>query len=408
MLLIFHIIPENLEEALGMLWVLLSIVMPFSIVYNRSSIIENNFLIDIKLCKNVEEKLKLRKDAQKDYTLTIIYSNLVYIILFILALFFFKDVPVLKYITVGSFFFVNLCIYNIFKYKVSLLTFNKFKKDNFYLFLRGFKQDEIVLHAEDLQWEDEFKDSFEKEYLKNVKLINDFYAIGKPEELYSPNGARRIYVDEIDWEPQVLELIKRAKLIIILVYPSNSCKIEISKSLQFKEKTIFFFRTKNELDFLIDCILNCIGNCTINNSEILKLEKAFGLDVFKFLDFVAYYNGEEFIIKDIKNEKGIYNFILNFTRKTFLSKIYLKFKRRISNLSTTKRLFIIVFFITDLFLMYQFYTEPHNVNKEFSPMEDFLISISLASFISFIIAFIITGSFVKTKDEILKHFYGIT
>ena len=65
------------------------------------------------------------------------------------------------------------------------------------------------------------------------------YAVGMTKELNSPIGAERIYLNDAEWESEVMDLMTKASLIVILLNDSQSCIWEICKSNQFKNKVVF-------------------------------------------------------------------------------------------------------------------------------------------------------------------------
>jgi len=70
------------------------------------------------------------------------------------------------------------------------------------LYLRSFVNESMVLHEEE-----GFADMFNP--------VGPFVAIGQPGERLPPLGAARLYVEDKDWKSRVLELLNRAKLVLI-------------------------------------------------------------------------------------------------------------------------------------------------------------------------------------------------
>jgi hypothetical protein len=73
------------------------------------------------------------------------------------------------------------------------------------------------------------------------------YAVGMTKELNSPIGAERIYLNDTEWESEVMDLMTKASLIVILLNDSQSCIWEICKSNQFKNKVVFISNNSDKL-----------------------------------------------------------------------------------------------------------------------------------------------------------------
>ena len=111
---------------------------------------------------------------------------------------------------------------------------------NFILYLRGFASDDYSLTQKDLGKLNVKLSTFsEGSFINILKQYMPVYAVGMTKELNSPIGAKRIYLDDEEWESEVLELMTRASLIVILLNDTPSCIWEICKSNQFKNKTVF-------------------------------------------------------------------------------------------------------------------------------------------------------------------------
>lgn len=106
------------------------------------------------------------------------------------------------------------------------------------LFLRGFKNDNYnpkTSLSNNLTFENELA-------VRIKKVIKKFYAIGMTKELYSPFGAKRIYVKDSEWKNKVIDLIQRSTLIVIDFHESESCLFEIIECLNYKSKTVCIVR----------------------------------------------------------------------------------------------------------------------------------------------------------------------
>lgn len=120
---------------------------------------------------------------------------------------------------------------------ISTITAKDFleKDEDFVLFLRGFKEDRYNLREPG-------KNDFNE--LLFSKTVNDrlhlpMYAIGMSKEVDSPYGATRIYVDDDNWQRDILTMIYRAKKIFVLVSGSKSCIWEIEQLTAHLDKVIF-------------------------------------------------------------------------------------------------------------------------------------------------------------------------
>lgn len=145
---------------------------------------------------------------------------------------------------------------------VNFMTMKKFmtKDRNFILYLRGFITDnytpslektaETVSNAE--PWKTNI-DSEKKEINPNQLSLNEkalakawkryyqTYSVGLPEELESPEGTKRIYLDNDSWMEDAKTLMELAKYILVSVHPNDNCIWEIRQcNTLFSEKTIYY------------------------------------------------------------------------------------------------------------------------------------------------------------------------
>ena len=98
----------------------------------------------------------------------------------------------------------------------------------FILFLRSFKDDE------------KYKKS-EKKLMEALKSLFHPYAIGKPDELMPPQGAKRIYVGE-RWQELVIDLQHKAPVILQRINMTDNFLWEFDQCMQhdYLEKVIFW------------------------------------------------------------------------------------------------------------------------------------------------------------------------
>lgn len=77
-----------------------------------------------------------------------------------------------------------------------------------------------------------------------VQVMSDIapvYAIGDPRDQYMPNGASRIYVDDVHWKEAVRELSKKAVVVVLRLGETNSFWWEVKMTLEneFYKKLLF-------------------------------------------------------------------------------------------------------------------------------------------------------------------------
>lgn len=121
-------------------------------------------------------------------------------------------------------------------------------KSKFILYLRGFAYDDYSLTQKDLSKSHKELSSFsEGRFINILKQYMPVYAVGMTKELNSPIGAERIYLNDAEWESEVIELMTKASLIVILLNDSQSCIWEICKSNQFRDKVVFISNNSEKL-----------------------------------------------------------------------------------------------------------------------------------------------------------------
>ena len=92
----------------------------------------------------------------------------------------------------------------------------------------------------------------DKDFLRSKSVLSQkqympVYAVGMIKELNSPIGAEHIYLNDAEWESEVIELMTKASLVFILLNDSQSCIWEICKSNQFKDKVVFISNNSEKL-----------------------------------------------------------------------------------------------------------------------------------------------------------------
>lgn len=69
----------------------------------------------------------------------------------------------------------------------------------------------------------------------------EVYSVGRPEELESPEGTKRIYLDNDSWQEDAKTLMDLAKYILVCIHPNDNCIWEIRQcDTLFPEKTIYY------------------------------------------------------------------------------------------------------------------------------------------------------------------------
>lgn len=106
----------------------------------------------------------------------------------------------------------------------------------FILFLRSFKDDD--------KWE-----KSEEKLMKGLKKLFHPYAIGRPNELIPPHGAKRIYVGD-GWKGLVISLQRRAPVILQRINMTDNFLWEFDQCVQhgYMDKVIFWVTDFDEYD----------------------------------------------------------------------------------------------------------------------------------------------------------------
>lgn len=177
----------------------------------------------------------------------------------------------------GVVFGITLFIY-AFSYMslpISGLTIDKFfEKESekpFALFLRGFSSDdyypELAKTADDLQERlnnrrtlfskndtppkqpaMQFVPFSEKSFSYAMKKRMPLFSVGMTKELESPEGSKRVYLDDDSWQKDVSSLIERASYVFVLVNPSDSCLWEMQRCQDIAfHKTIYIIDKEDDL-----------------------------------------------------------------------------------------------------------------------------------------------------------------
>ena len=122
---------------------------------------------------------------------------------------------------------------------LSYITAEEYLKgeEEFYLYLRGFS-DDLPFNSSDKLPKGKFNETLLAEAVE-YGLGIPMCALGMTKEIDCPLGAKRLYVNDDDWQEQVLQLMQRAKQIFILVNNRASCLWEIEQAQTMKDKIVF-------------------------------------------------------------------------------------------------------------------------------------------------------------------------
>lgn len=119
---------------------------------------------------------------------------------------------------------------------------------DYVLYLRGFETDDYAPELEQykkLKGSSSFSEYYFTRVLQSKATV---CAVGMPKEIDAPIGAQRVYLNDETWHEDVLDLMRSAKEIYILVNDRASCIWEISKSLSMLDKTIFLVDDREKYD----------------------------------------------------------------------------------------------------------------------------------------------------------------
>ncbi len=123
--------------------------------------------------------------------------------------------------------------------------------EKFVLYLRGFSSDNYN-GVSTLLFDSRFDCFSEFHFIRILNKYFPVYAVGMTKELSSPYGAKRIYLDDNDWEEGVSKLIDLAEMVIVLVNDSDSCIKEIELCYNLN-KTILIVDDENKLTRIERC-----------------------------------------------------------------------------------------------------------------------------------------------------------
>ena len=252
--------------------------------------VDKPFVKKIKGSTSIEEAINYKKELlqkrQKFFRTFIIISVLIELIA---SIFVFPDI--LYFLTKGSFDHESLIGISIILGIISTVIFIVFSS----LFLRHsnisskYLDNLSIDHASDLLCSDEnfvlYLREFERDIYDEKKVEKwDFSenilsqvvqkgmgiplcAIGMNKEVTCPMGGKRFYVNDKNWKEEVLELMKKAEKIVLLVSDRSSCLWEIKNSADLYHKCVFVVDDLAKYDNAKNIL-----NGTINLPDLPKSE----------------------------------------------------------------------------------------------------------------------------------------
>ena len=257
---------------------------------------------------------------------------------------------------------------------ISTIEFNDFNDTRFVLYLRGFVDDIIVdnINVDDLNVNEDYSydalDYISSQGITEESIVRPFdyvipiYAVGYPQELYSPLGAVRIYINQENWESQVEVLMEKATLLIIRLHDSISCVKEIALSQKYKYKTIYVITDKAKFDKIKKTLFNQYGVEWGESIDFTSHNDTYAL--------VMYNNGSE-VVKYISLKEMEKQLLLDASRiigistvRIFISTIMKKMTRIPFYLKVAPVIFILFFILLSIsmYAYYQIYFSEYSIS----------------------------------------------
>ena len=104
------------------------------------------------------------------------------------------------------------------------------------LYLRHFRIDEYDRHKDSNDGGNRFN---EKGFVSCASRYHKVYAVSRPKELTSPEGAERVNLDNTTWKQDIRDMMAKASVIYIVVDDSQNCIWEIEETKDILHKTVF-------------------------------------------------------------------------------------------------------------------------------------------------------------------------
>lgn len=228
-----------------MLWVFIIVTLIWALFNLLKKSYDNRACKIINRATGAEQAVQIRRRLLKKRTISL------YVILTILALCYLVFMWLEPYYGIGyspTALVVAIVLYTQIAYEkpktqiygnLSYITAKEYLKgkEEFYLYLRGFSDDLPFKSSNKLP-----KGKFDETLLAEAVEYGfgmPMCALGMTREIDSPLGAKRLYVNDDDWQEHVLQLMQRAKQIFILVNNRTSCLWEIEQAQMMKDKIVF-------------------------------------------------------------------------------------------------------------------------------------------------------------------------
>lgn len=213
------------------------------------------------------------------------------------------DSAILSFVTIIGVLFFSM-MNNIKEGNVSTLVAKELLSQNinYTLYLRAFKSDSNA---------SVFSEKF---FVRLLAKMGDprLYAVGLPNEMDAPIGAKRVYISDSTWKQEVEELMLNATKIYLRVGNTEPCRWELGKSLLHRGKLILIVDNISEYDAVRDEFpdlpqLQNIDGCFFlirykeadNDWEIQKYK----LSPKGYVDVTDNYAEYEKILKELDHEK---------------------------------------------------------------------------------------------------------
>ena len=106
----------------------------------------------------------------------------------------------------------------------------------------------------------------------------EVFSVGRPEELESPEGTKRIYLDNDSWQEDAKTLMELAKYILVCIHPNDNCIWEIGQcDTLFPEKTIYYVDDITNLGIVRekmgDQLPVCLKSEEIDHNHMMAYQK---------------------------------------------------------------------------------------------------------------------------------------
>lgn len=138
------------------------------------------------------------------------------------------------------------------------------KPNEYILYLRGFKSDQ---YNRAVPTSKRYKKFHELEFMKLLQKKYEICAVGLPEEVESPYGATRVYLENERWKNDVSDLMRNSSHIYILVHSSENCIWEIQESQKYIDKTTYLIDDNKHYNYVRERIKDKINVPLLSREE---------------------------------------------------------------------------------------------------------------------------------------------